>query len=69
MSTMTTKSRLFIDLDGTVARFYDASPNYLEQMYEKGYFRNLQPEGQANIQRPVQNAKRTRRGRCEKACS
>jgi hypothetical protein len=40
---MTTKSRLFIDLDGTVARFYDASPNYLEQMYEKGYFRNLQP--------------------------
>ena len=43
MSTMTTKSRLFIDLDGTVARFYDASPNYLEQMYEKGYFRNLQP--------------------------
>ena len=40
MSTMTTKSRLFIDLDGTVARFYDASPNYLEQ---KGYFRNLQP--------------------------
>lgn len=43
MSTMTTKSRLFIDLDGTVARFYDASSNYLEQMYEKGYFRNLQP--------------------------
>lgn len=43
MSTMTTKSRLFIDLDGTVARFYDASPNYLEEMYEKGYFRNLQP--------------------------
>ena len=43
MSTMTTKSRLFIDLDGTVARFYDASPNYLELMYEKGYFRNLQP--------------------------
>lgn len=43
MSTMKTKSRLFIDLDGTVARFYDASPNYLEEMYEKGYFRNLQP--------------------------
>lgn len=43
MSTMTTKSRLFIDLDGTISRFYDASPNYLEQMYEKGYFRNLQP--------------------------
>ncbi len=43
MSTMTTKSRLFIDLDGTVARFYDASPNYLEGMYEKGYFRNLRP--------------------------
>lgn len=43
MSTMTTKSRLFIDLDGTVARFYDASPNYIEEMYEKGYFRNLQP--------------------------
>lgn len=43
MSTMTIKSRLFIDLDGTVARFYDASPNYLEEMYEKGYFRNLQP--------------------------
>lgn len=43
MSTITIKSRLFIDLDGTVARFYDASPNYLEEMYEKGYFRNLQP--------------------------
>ena len=33
MSTMTTKSRLFIDLDGTVARFYDDSPNYIEDMY------------------------------------
>ncbi len=35
MSTMTTKSRLFIDLDGTVARFYDASPNYLKKCMKR----------------------------------
>ena len=37
------KVRWFLDLDGTVARFYDATPNYLEAMYEQNFFRNLKP--------------------------
>ena len=31
---------LFVDMDGTVAKFY-YKKNYLEKMYEQGYFRNL----------------------------
>ena len=33
---------LFVDLDGTMARFYEHT-NYLEKMYERGYFANLRP--------------------------
>lgn len=35
-------NRLFVDMDGTIARFHD-EVNYLEQMYEKGFFLNLNP--------------------------
>ena len=31
---------LFVDMDGTIAKFYHKK-NYLEKMYEKGYFENL----------------------------
>ena len=34
--------RLFIDMDGTLAKFHD-EVNYLERMWEPGFFRNLQP--------------------------
>lgn len=37
-----TRSRLFVDMDGTLARFHDEA-NYLERMFEKDFFRNLQP--------------------------
>lgn len=33
---------LFFDMDGTLARFYE-KPNYLEKMYEKGFFFELKP--------------------------
>lgn len=35
-------SRIFIDMDGTLARFHD-EVNYLERMYEPGFFRELHP--------------------------
>lgn len=34
--------KLFFDMDGTLARFYE-KPNYLEKMYEKGFFYGLKP--------------------------
>ncbi len=34
--------RLFIDMDGTLAKFHD-EVKYLERMWEPGFFRNLQP--------------------------
>lgn len=34
--------RLFIDMDGCIARFY-AAENYLEEMFEKDFFRTLDP--------------------------
>lgn len=34
--------RVFIDMDGSVARFH-AKQNYLEEMYEETFFRNLDP--------------------------
>lgn len=37
-----TKKRLFIDMDGTVARFHDEI-NYIERMFEKGFFSSLEP--------------------------
>lgn len=36
------KYRLFIDMDGTLARFHD-EVQYLERMWEKDFFRNLKP--------------------------
>lgn len=37
---MKTKTIYYVDMDGTIARFYDEM-NYLEKMYEKGFFRGL----------------------------
>ena len=34
--------RIFVDMDGTVARFYEAD-DCLERMYEVGFFANLRP--------------------------
>lgn len=34
--------RLFIDMDGTLARFHD-EVQYLERMFEKDFFKNLKP--------------------------
>lgn len=36
------KQRLFLDMDGTLARFHD-QVNFLERMFEKDFFRNLLP--------------------------
>lgn len=36
------KKRLFVDMDGTLAEFKQIDA--LEQLYEKGYFENLQPQ-------------------------
>ncbi len=36
------RPRLFVDMDGTLARFHD-EVHYLERMFEKGFFSNLQP--------------------------
>lgn len=38
---------LFVDMDGTLAKFY-YKKNYLEKMYEKGYFENLPLYAMAN---------------------
>ncbi len=36
------RTRLFVDMDGTLARFHD-EVQYLERMYEPDFFRNLKP--------------------------
>lgn len=36
------KKRLFVDMDGTLAKFHD-EVNYLERMFEKDFFRELEP--------------------------
>lgn len=36
------KNRLFVDMDGTLAKFHD-EVNYLERMFEKDFFCNLEP--------------------------
>ena len=36
------KPRLFVDMDGTLARFHD-EVKYLERMYEPNFFRELKP--------------------------
>lgn len=38
--------RIFVDMDGTLARFHD-EVGYLERMFEKGFFSGLQPFQQA----------------------
>lgn len=35
-------TRLFVDMDGTLARFHD-EVQYLERMFEKGFFLGLKP--------------------------
>lgn len=39
---MIDKIRIFVDMDGTLARFHDENL-YLERMFEKGFFRDLKP--------------------------
>ncbi len=39
------KKRLFIDMDGVLARFHDEE-NYLVRMYNAGFFENLRPFGE-----------------------
>lgn len=39
---MIDKIRIFVDMDGTLARFHDEKL-YLERMFEKGFFRDLKP--------------------------
>lgn len=39
---MTQKNRLFVDMDGTLARFHDQA-SYLERMWEKDFFLDLKP--------------------------
>ncbi len=38
----TDRIRIFVDMDGTLARFHD-EVQYLERMFEKDFFRNLKP--------------------------
>ncbi len=41
-SALPERTRLFVDMDGTLARFHD-EVQYLERMYEPDFFRNLKP--------------------------
>ena len=40
------RQRIFVDMDGTLARFHD-EVKYLERMFEKGFFLNLKPFNEA----------------------
>lgn len=35
--------RIYIDMDGTLCRFHDTDHDYIEQMWEKGFYLNLKP--------------------------
>ncbi len=35
--------RVFIDMDGTLCRFHDTDHNYIERMWEKGFYIGLKP--------------------------
>ncbi len=50
------KERLFVDMDGTLAKFYE-DPMCLERMYEEGFFLNLNPyeNAVAAIRKIVEN--------------
>lgn len=37
------KKRLFVDIDGTLARFHDADKMYIEAMWTPGFYTNLKP--------------------------
>ena len=39
---MTDKIRIFVDINGTLARFHDEQM-YLKRMFEKGFFSELKP--------------------------
>ena len=37
------KTRLFLDMDGTLARFHDIDKMYMEAMWTQGFYTNLRP--------------------------
>lgn len=37
------KKRLFVDIDGTLARFHDADKTYIEAMWTPGFYTSLKP--------------------------
>lgn len=37
------KKRLFLDMDGTLARFHDVDKMFVEAMWQQGFYYNLQP--------------------------
>lgn len=43
---MAQKTRIYVDMDGTLANFSE-QPNYLERMFEKGFFEKLRPYKEA----------------------
>lgn len=34
---------IFFDIDGTLAKFHDAEHNYIEAMWQEGFYKNLEP--------------------------
>ena len=34
---------IFFDIDGTLARFHDTNHNYIEAMWQQGFYKNLEP--------------------------
>ena len=34
---------IFFDIDGTLARFHDTEHNYIEAMWQEGFYKNLEP--------------------------
>lgn len=37
------KPRVFIDIDGTLARFHDVDKHFIEAMWQEGFYRELKP--------------------------
>lgn len=37
------KKRLFLDMDGTLARFHDVDKNFIEAMWQQGFYTGLKP--------------------------
>lgn len=40
---MTQHRRIYLDMDGTLFRFYDTEHEYIERIWEPGFYRNLKP--------------------------